>query len=152
MKPHTHKPWKRGLKIGALVIAAATVAYCRPWKNKSPEERAEWVTKRITKELDLNDSQKQTLGTIKEELLAKHKANKPTRDAEFQEMLTMVRADAIDKAKLADLKKRHVASREQMENLFLDKVTEFHKVLTPAQRTKAADELAKHMKHFSGEK
>jgi len=152
MQATKNKALRRGFKIGAILMVAGAVAYCRPWKHKSPEERAEWLTKRITKELDLNDGQKQTLAKIKEDLLAKHKADKPSRDAEFQEMLALVRSDNLDKAKLADLKKRHLASREQMETLFLDKAAEFHKVLTPAQRTKAADELAKHMKHFSGDK
>lgn len=143
---------KRTLTVISLILAATVLVYCRPWKHKSPEERAEWMTKRVTKELDLNDPQKQTLAKIKDELLAKYKADKPARDALFQEMTALVQAESIDKAKLQDLKKRHVAQREAIENLFLDKVVEFHKVLTPEQRTKAAKSLEKHAKHFSGEK
>lgn len=143
---------KKTLTVFSLLLAASVFVYCRPWKHKSPEERAEWMTKRITKELDLNDSQKQTLAKIKDELLAKYKADKPARDAIFQEMTAVVQAESIDKTRLQDLKKRHVAQREAMENLFMDKVVEFHKVLTPEQRTKAAKSLEKHAKHFSGEK
>lgn len=143
---------KKTLTVFSLILAASVFVYCRPWKHKSPEERAEWMTKRITKELDLNDSQKQSLGQIKEDLLAKFKADKPTRDALFREMTALVQADTLDKAKLQDIKKRHVAQREAMENLFMDKIVEFHKVLTPEQRAKAAKSLEKHAKHFSGEK
>lgn len=143
---------KKTLTVFSLILAASVFVYCRPWKHKSPEDRAEWMTKRITKELDLNDAQKQTLAKIKDELLAKYKADKSARDAIFQEMTALVQTDSIDKARLQDLKKRHVAQREAMENLFMDKVVEFHKVLTPEQRVKAAKSLEKHAKHFSGEK
>lgn len=149
---HRGRGLRKTLTVLGLMATVALFAYCRPWKHKSPEERAEWVTKRISKELDLTDSQKQTLTKIKEELLAKHKADKPARDAHFKEMTALVQAESIDTAKLQDLKKRHLAHREAMENLFLEKVVEFHKVLTPEQKLKAAKELEKHAKHFSGEK
>ena len=64
--------------LGAMTLL--TAAACRNLKHKSPEERAEWVTKKITKELDLNESQKQTLAAIKTDLLAKHAAEKAERD------------------------------------------------------------------------
>lgn len=154
MKKNTNRVrgFRKALTVFSLVLAASVFVYCRPWKHKSPEERAEWMTKRIHKELDLNDAQDQTLKKIKDELLAKYKADKPARDALFQDMTALVQAESIDKAKLQDLKKRHVAQREAMENLFMDKVVEFHKVLTPEQRVKAAKSLEKHAKHFSGEK
>ncbi len=139
------------LVLGAVFFATVFV-YCKPWKNRTPEERAETIAKRITKELELNQAQIGTLTRIKEEMLAKHNADKTERDAQFKTLTEIVRAQNIDRTKLADLKKRHVALRDSAEELFLDKIAELHKVLTPEQRIKAADALLKYEKKFSGEK
>ncbi|MBN8222501.1 MAG: Spy/CpxP family protein refolding chaperone [Spirochaetes bacterium] len=139
------------LVIGAVLLATVFV-YCKPWKNRTPEERAEVIAKRITKELELNQAQMSTLEKIKEEMIAKHKAGKNERDAQFKAMTELVRAQNIDRSKLSALKARHDALRDADEELFLDKVVELHKVLTPEQRAKAADALLKYEKKFSGEK
>lgn len=147
---------KKILRRAVIVIAAlasvAAATNCRPWKHKSPEERAEWMAKRITKELDLNDAQKQVLNKIKDEIVAKHKAEKGNHELQFKEMTGLLRADTIDTTKLTALRKRHQAQRESMEALFVEKALELHKVLTPEQRNKAADLLEKYMKKFSGDK
>ena len=136
--------------LGAMTLL--TAAACRNWKHKSPEERAEWVTKKITKELELNESQKQTLAAIKTDLLAKHAAEKAERDNQLRQFTELMRKDTIDQAKLAELKKKHQQMRDRAEEQFLAKIVEFHKVLTPEQRNKSADLLQKHMSRFMGEK
>lgn len=144
--------FKRALIVVAALVSVAAVTNCRPWKHRSPEERGEWMAKRITKELDLNDSQKQVLNKIKDEIVARMKAEKSDRGLQFKEMTGLLRADTIDNAKLTALRKRHQAQRESMEALFVEKALELHKVLTPEQRNKAADLMEKHMKKFSGDK
>ena len=143
---------KRLLLVAGTIVLLAAIGACRPWKHKSPEERAEWMSKRVAKELDLNDTQKQTLTRIKEELLAKHRAEKPRMEEQLADLNQLIRSESVDKAKLGDLRKKHQAHREAMEAFFIEKAVEFHKVLTAEQRNKAADMLQKHMKHFSGEK
>lgn len=143
---------RRFLTVIGTIVLATTFVYCRPWRNKSPEERAEWITKKITKELDLTESQKNELTRIKEEILAKHRAEKAQRDAQFQELAALVKSDTIDKAKLAELKKKHLALRNSTEDLFLEKGIEFHKILTPEQRVKASETMQKHAKRFSEDK
>lgn len=139
------------LVIGAVALATVFV-YCKPWKNKTPEERAETITKRITKELELNQAQISTLTKIKDEMLAKHYADKAERDAQFKTLTELVRAPTLDRQKLAELKKRHVAARDTAEELFMDKMIELHKILSAEQRVRAADALLKYEKKFSGEK
>ncbi len=148
MKSHKYK------KLFAIIalFSLAGMNACRPWKHKSPEERAEWMVKRISKELDLNDTQKQALNRIKDEFIAKHKADRPQMEAQFAALSDLVRSDTIDQAKLKDLRKKHQAHRESMENFFVEKAIEFHKVLTPEQRVKAADLMQKYFRKFAGEK
>lgn len=148
---HTRHTLRRVLIVMG-VMAALTAGSCRNWKHKSPEERAEWVTKKITKELDLNESQKQTLAAIKTDLLAKHAAEKAERESQLRQFTELMRKDTIDTTKLAELKKKHQQLRDRAEEQFLAKIVEFHKVLTPEQRNKSADLLQKHMGRFMGEK
>lgn len=148
MKSHKYKKLFAVLALTAL----AGMNACRPWKHKSPEERAEWIVKRITKELELNDAQKQTLGRIKDEFIAKHKADRPQMEAQFNALGELVRSDSIDQAKLKELRKKHQAHRESMETFFVEKATEFHRVLTSEQRVKAADLMQKYFRKFAGEK
>ncbi|GAB4431357.1 MAG: hypothetical protein OHK0011_14200 [Turneriella sp.] len=148
MKSHKHK----SLFFVLTLISLAGMNACRPWKHKSPEERAEWMVKRISKELDLNDAQKQTLNRIKDEFIAKHKADRPHMEAQFAALSDLVRADTIDQAKLRDLRKKHQTHRESMENFFVEKAIEFHKVLTSKQRAKAAELMQTYFRKFAGEK
>jgi periplasmic protein CpxP/Spy len=151
MNRTTSKKFRRTLVILAAIASIAVIS-CRGWKHKSPEERAEWVTKKITKELELNEAQKQTLHTIKSDLLAKLEAQKSERDAQLQQFTALLRQDTIDKTKLNDLKKRHQQMRDKAEDIFLEKIAEFHKVLTPEQRNKSADLVQKYMSRFMAHK
>lgn len=143
---------RRFLLVIGAVLAVTLFVYCKPWKDRTPEERAEAITKRISKELELSSTQIVTLTKIKGEMLEAHRADKAERDAQFKALTQLVRAETIDRAKLEELKKRHDAMRDRSERQFLDKVAELHKILTAEQRTKAADALLKYEKKFSGEK
>ena len=145
------KNFRRTLVVFATVASIAAIS-CRGWKHKSPEERAEWATKKITKELDLNDAQKQVLQAIKSDLLAKLAAHKSERDAQLQQFTALIRQDSIDKLKLGELKKKHQQMRDKAEDLFLEKIVEFHKILTPEQRNKSADLVQKYMSRFMADK
>jgi Spy/CpxP family protein refolding chaperone len=148
MKTHKYKK----LFVILSLFSLACINACRPWKHKSPEERVEWMVKRISKELELNDAQKQTLNRLKDEFIARHKADRPQMEAQLAALTDLVRADTIDQAKLKDLRKKHQAHRESIENFFVEKAIEFHKVLTSQQRVKAAELMQKHFRKFAGEK
>lgn len=135
-----------------MLVMFFGVSACRPWKHKSPEERANWLVKRISKELDLSEGQKQVLNKIKEEFLAKHRSERPQMQENVRSLSELVRSETIDQAKLAELRKKHRAQRESMENFFVEKALEFHKILTPEQRAKAAELLQKHFARMTDEK
>ncbi len=148
MKFHNYKK----ISFVVALFAIATMNACRPWKHRSPEERAEWMVKRISKELELTDAQKQALNRIKDEFIAKHKADRPQLEAQIAALSELVRADTIDQIKLKELRKKHQAHRESMENFFVEKASEFHKVLTPEQRAKAAAWIQDHFRKFTEHK
>lgn len=137
-------------KMYALVIfalVALVAANCRH-PGRSLEKRAEWITDKIESKLDLDKSQTQTLGQIRDELVAKAKSNKPQMTQISTEFEALVRSDSMDKNKLKDLQKRREAIHAEMENLLVEKIVTFHAVLKPEQRAKAADSIKDLREHF----
>ena len=127
------------LFLGLLGLAAgALFAGCR---HKSMDDRASWVANRISSKLDLDDKQEQVLDRIKNELVAKHKSQSEERNKLAAEAESLVRSAQIDKAAVKQLQARHQALQNEMETLLGEKIVEFHAVLKPEQRNKAADIL-----------
>jgi protein CpxP len=55
--------------VGTLVLAGALVgAGCH--RHHTPSERADWMTGKIAKHLDLDDQQKAKLAVVKDEVIA----------------------------------------------------------------------------------
>lgn len=150
MKSHEYR-YKRLFAIIALLSLTGMNA-CRPWKHRSPDERVASMVERISKALNLDASQKQILERMKAEFIAKHKADRPQMEAQFAALSDLVRSDTIDQAKLKTLRKKHQAHRESLENFFVEKAIEFHKVLTREQRSKSADMIMEHFRRYAGEK
>ncbi|MCS6971773.1 MAG: periplasmic heavy metal sensor [Turneriella sp.] len=125
---------------------------CRPWGRKSPEERMDWLAKRLSKELELNDTQKETLHKIKAEFIARHREEKPRQEEDINALAELVRQETIDQAKLKELRRRHQARRVAMEDFFIEKALELHKILTPQQRAKAAELILNHWKKMHSAK
>ena len=129
---------KRILALGLIGLAMGAVfAGCR--HHRSMEDKANWVTNRVSSKLDLDDKQEQTLDRIKTELVAKYKSQAAERARLGTDIEALVRSAQIDKAKVKELQTRHQALHSEMEGLLAEKIVEFHAVLKPEQRNKAAD-------------
>ncbi len=132
---------KKGfLAIGLIGLAAGVLfAGCR--HHRSMEDRADWMANRVSSKLDLDDKQEQTLSRIKDELVSKHKSQAAERARLATDAETLIRSAQMDKAKVKELQTRHQALHGEMETLLAEKIIEFHAVLKPEQRNKAADIL-----------
>lgn len=131
---------------GALFLAGCN-RHCG-WHSKSPEEKAEKVTKRIASELDLNEAQRAKLDAIKDDILA-HKADFGSLREGFRgEMLGQIRAESVDAAKLnGDLEQREAKAKE-LRAFMVAKFAEFHAILEPAQRERLASRIESHWKEY----
>ncbi|MCS6972546.1 MAG: hypothetical protein NZL89_05930, partial [Leptospiraceae bacterium] len=89
---------------------------CRPWGRKSPEERIDWLAKRLSRELELNDTQKEALNNIKAELIKRHREERPRQEEDIKALAELVRQETIDQAKLKELRRRHQARRLALED------------------------------------
>ncbi|MCB1142397.1 MAG: Spy/CpxP family protein refolding chaperone [Leptospiraceae bacterium] len=120
---------------------------CHSWKHKSPEERAEYISKKVKSHLDLDESQIKVVDKIKAEWLAKHKELK-FDPADKDEFLKLVKSEKLDEAKLDALDAKMTNRKTEMHKFFLVKFKEFHAILKPEQKEKLAKHMEKMMKRF----
>lgn len=99
---------------------------------------------KIAKELDLNDAQKAKLEALKLEVLTARTQIASERDAVANELLSQVRSDRLDEAKLLDLFEQHQTLKARVAPGIIAKAAEFHASLTPRQK----EEAAEHLQHF----
>ena len=111
------------------------------------EQRAEWVVKKISSDLSLDDKQKAELQRIKKEILDKKKE----LDVKLipEEIVEQVRVAQFDEAKVNKAFETTGIKRDQMRIFMVKKFSEFHAVLTPDQRNKLADRITELLKKHS---
>lgn len=133
--------------IGTLVIAGALVgAGCH--RHHTPTERADWMTGKIAKHLDLDEQQKAKLAAVKDEAMAVRAESEKERKATMEEVIAQVQSDRLDQAKLARLFDQHQAGQTRLMQRVLPKLAEWHATLRPEQKAEAVEHLRKWMDRY----
>lgn len=131
-----NKHFMRAVVGMAVLVGLLGTSAC--FRHHTPAERADWVTGKIAKQLDLDDQQKAKLAVVKDELLAARAEAQKERRGTMEEMIAQVKSDRLDEAKLAQLIEQHQAERTRMMQRVLPKVSEWHASLRPDQKAEAA--------------
>ena len=132
---------KKGLYfslIAFLLISIAGFAGCR---RHSPDQKAEFMVDYVSETLDLNESQKAHLDQIKEELLEKGVQMRADKATMHAELITQLRSEEIDQDRLKSMVTAHRVKMEELIDLAIVKLAEFHKTLSPEQREKLVAKL-----------
>jgi len=132
---------KKGLYlslIAFLFIGIAGFAGCR---RHSPHQKAEFMVDYVSETLNLNESQKEHLDQIKDELLEKGMQMRADKAAMHSELVSQLRSEEIDQESLKAMVTGHRVKMEEMIDLAIVKLAEFHKTLTPEQREKLVAKL-----------
>jgi protein CpxP len=134
--------------LSGILISTGCYGCCRQ-KHISFEKRADKITDRLSKELDLAQPQKEILNKIKLEVIQFHKVQKEQTEKINNEIAALLKGNEIDKDKLTNLmdEKKDVwkKSHEEMRDLIINKIIEFHKILRPEQKEKLAEMFKKHL-------
>jgi protein CpxP len=131
--------------IAGVIAACIVIGGCarRHFLSKSPEKRAEFIVKRLTRTLDLTKEQVERLNTIKDEILARSRNFKSDRKALFNQAIALVKSDKLDKNALNNWISRREQIRNELKPFIVDKIIEFHDMLTPEQKNKLAEKMEK---------
>jgi Spy/CpxP family protein refolding chaperone len=133
--------------VGTLVMAGVLVgAGCH--RHHTPAERADWMTNKIAKHLDLDDQQKAKLMVVRDEMVAARAESQQEHKAIMEEVIAQVHSDRLDQSKLTQLMERHQAEQKHVMQRVLPKVAEWHATLRPEQKTEAVEHIRKWMDRY----
>ena len=121
------------LLIGMLISGLAMFSGCR---RNSHGHKAEFMVDYISEALDLNESQQAQLDQIKDELMAKAKGMHADKESMHEELVTQLRSEEIDQARVKAVIAEHRAKMDEIIDLVVVRLAEFHKTLTPEQKEK----------------
>lgn len=140
-----NKHFMRAAVSMAILVGLLGTSAC--FRHHSPAERADWMTGKIAKRLDLDDQQKAKLAAVKDELLAARAESQKERRANMEEVVAQVKSDRLDEDKVAQLIERHQAGQTRMMQRVLPKVSEWHASLRPDQKAEAAKMIQRWTDH-----
>ena len=130
-----------------MIVMAALAALVLTGCYRTPEQRAEFMVKRMASELALNDAQKAQLEKIKDEFLAQRPAMTKLRDETVKEANELMRSAEIDKTRMNALLEKSQTGTNDLIRFVFAKFTEIHDMLTPEQREKLTKHIEDHMHH-----
>jgi Spy/CpxP family protein refolding chaperone len=123
-------------------------AMCGP---KDLKNHVETMTKELSKKLDLTDEQKNQLNIIKDEIIVKLSERRKHRAEMFTIIREEIQKETIDQKRLENLFDSRKQFREDMHKFMLNKLTEFHSMLSKEQRIKLNTLIEKLEKQFNEE-
>jgi len=131
--------------VGFLVLSGIIFGGCirKRIMCSTPEQRAEFVVKRISSSLDLSKEQVEKLNKIKDELLSRIKSRPNDREAVHKEFIGMVKSDKLDKNMVENFINKREERMKELKPLLIDKIVEFHYILTPEQRNRVVEKFDK---------
>ena len=127
---------KKGLHIliiGMLISGVALFSGCRRHSNA---HKVEFMVDYISETLDLNESQRAQLDQIKDELMAKAQQMHADKESMHGELVAQLRSEEIDQKRVKVLIAEHRAKMDEIVDLIVVRLAEFHKTLTPEQKEK----------------
>jgi len=132
---------KKGLYLSLIAFMLIGIAGFTGCRRHSPGHKAEFMVDYVSETLDLNESQKEHLDQIKDELLEKGMQMRSDKAAMHSELVSQLRREEIDQESLKAMVTEHQVKMEEMIDLAIVKLAEFHKTLTPEQREKLVAKL-----------
>lgn len=148
MRNEMNDPYSRrkSLRTGALLILVAlgltAVSACtRP----SPEQRAEWITRKVSSELDLTDEQKTHLDAVKQAMIDVRKTHKAERQSYFERVKQLILSEHLDAARVKALMAERQKQLDSDFDSVFEKVAAFHASLSADQKQKAVDLIEKYL-------
>ncbi len=103
---------------------------------------------RIANKLDLDVTQKDKLEAVQESFLEVRQAMSQARGQTFDQVLDLISSDTLDQGQVQGIVKRHQSIVEEFTPKVTTKIADFHAVLTPEQKSRAAEFLQKWKERF----
>lgn len=140
------------ITAGTLLIGG--VAACKhKMHSASAEERGEWVVDKVSKELELNDSQRIKLVEVKDQFIAVRKSMRSDREEARKEVLAMLKQPTMDREKVNAMVNQKIAIVSEKSPSIIDAIGNFYDSLDDSQRAELSEfieeKMERHAKYHS---
>ena len=132
---------KKGLTIVLICVFISGALIFTGCRSHSHQSKAEFMVDYIAETLDLTDSQREQLNGIKEEFMAKAQEMHAKKQAMHVEFVAELRKEQIDQGKVKDLIAKKRAQMDEIIDLAVVRLSEFHQTLSAEQREKLVAKL-----------
>ncbi len=130
---------KRTIVIVALVAAALiSIAAYGAWRDRSPAERTERLTERLSIKLELTPAQKEAAGSVALALVQEQDAFAAAQGLLARDLQKHLESDDFGLQAFQDDWRADVGSLGARHDETLRRLEAFHRVLQPSQRAEAA--------------
>ena len=121
-----------------LVLGVAAFSGCR---RHGGNHRAEFMIDYVAEVLDLTETQQEQLNQIKNELVDKGRQMHANREAMHTEIIEQLKSEEIDQESLRKLVAVKRAQMDELIDLMIVRLAEFHRTLSPEQKSKLVAKL-----------
>ena len=136
--------------ITSGVLLVGGVAACKhKMHSASPEERGEWVVDKVSKELELNDSQRIKLVEVKDKLIAVRKSMRSDREDTRKEVMAMLKQPTMDREKVKAMVDQKIAMVSEKSPSIIDAIGNFYDSLDDSQRAELSEFIEKKMERHA---
>lgn len=97
----------------------------------------------IAEVLDLDDTQKEKMVSVHESMISTRQAFAQVRLESIDEVLSLITSDTLDQGRAQQLVQRHQSLVDEHSPSVIAAIADFHAVLTPEQKSKAAEFISK---------
>ena len=132
---------KKGLTITLLVSLVFGVGIFSGCRSHSHGRGAEFAVDYVSEVLDLTEPQEQQLNQIKEELMEKVTQMRANKAKYHDEAIAQLRSEEIDQARVKAMIAEHRAQMDELIDLMVVRISEFHRTLTSEQKEKLVSKL-----------
>jgi len=126
--------------IAVLGLGSALFVGCN---HRGHGRGAAFMLDYMAEALDLNEDQQAMASSYKDEIMAKVKSMHSEKKQMHEEIKTQLAGEFIDKQRVKTLVAEHRAGMDEVVDLVVDRVVDFHATLSPEQRTKLVNKLEK---------
>lgn len=127
--------------VGTLVLVGAFSA-CR--HHHDPEERAQWMQNKVTKKLELNDTQQLQLKQVSDEMMDARQSMKQQFGDSREQLLGLFEQPTLDQAQILNLLQSHTQAFNERAPGIVAAVGEFYDGLNPDQQAEIREFMHEH--------
>lgn len=131
---------KRIFALAATLIASLFIfTACKPHHN----HKAGFMLDYITEVLDLNEIQEEKLEEIRTDIMVQFEEMHDDKKAMHDTLKDQLTAETIDKLVIKQLVSDHMQKMDNVIDMAIDRLSDFHADLSPEQRQKLVAKLEK---------